>query len=240
MLDRLLHILGFAAIFAILGWYIPKTYFQYFDKTEYLKFESLASTDKKVYVPCEPIRLLTIRTTLIQMDVENIMTLVRINDDNSFNKDAGPILHFAFDEGERVPVTGKFKLPCDAEHGVYFYEGINKFKVQGNLKRQYYISEQFYIASDEAQRKDIEENLKQNLPPFTPRSPQQNSSFSTSLVQENVESSTPPQQINNSTTVTNPPPQQQNSNPQPTGPIQTVVNETVKTIDRVVDFVIGN
>ena len=149
-IDRIFHVVVFACLFAFLGWAIPRIYFYSFDKTEYLTFDGPVTTDRKIYKPCEKIRLTAFANVVVPLQVENVMTLVKIISDNHFEKDPGPVLHFTLNKGKDQVITTDWDLPCSAKEGIYYYEGINKFQFQGADKTFYYISEQFRISTMEA------------------------------------------------------------------------------------------
>lgn len=147
--NQVWYIIFFISVFTLLGYYLPKIYLDYIDKTEYLRFDSPISTDKKTYKPCEKIILLATRYSLVATKVTNVMTIVKDNEDGSYVKKPGPVLHYTID---RAPagklISAEFKLPCDLSAGTYFYEGVNTYKVKGSEKTQYYTSSQFNIINE--------------------------------------------------------------------------------------------
>lgn len=149
LLDRLLCSAIFAASFAVLGYYIPKTYLNYFDETEYYKIYSPISIENNTkHYACDKVDVIFIKESLIEgRGVANIaLNLVKADSNNekirvSFQEEIVPIT-----KGKSI-ITTSWKLPCDIKAGEYAFEGVLSYDVNNVKKTHLFYSEKFIISS---------------------------------------------------------------------------------------------
>lgn len=145
ILTKLFHIIFFAAAFAFLGQYIPQTYYQYFDKTNYYQIQVPAPIEMRDYKACDKVDVYIIRKSLIDGQGDSIINLSLIKDGNGTRERVAT-------ENKRVSITAgdgtiitHWALPCEIKPGNYFFEGTVKYQVRGIDKYTAFYTQQFEV-----------------------------------------------------------------------------------------------
>lgn len=145
----------FGALFAIMGFLIPYTYYNYFDNTHYYKILSPVEVEQKEYHFCEKIDAHINRESLIDGHGNSIINLTLIREDESGRKEdriKSTSRQISIKKGFGVVIT-HWSLPCDldnksVETGKYYYNGVVEYEVRGIKKYEPFETEVFEIYAD--------------------------------------------------------------------------------------------
>ncbi len=144
-LDYMLHMVLFGMAFIVLGYYIPKIYYAYFDKKVYYEITNPVIVEQKINHQCNYVDAYIHRKVLAPMKGNSVrqLTLIRENDGlkqriRSFSTD------IQADIGEATMVV-HWQLPCDIPVGTYFFEGTVEYKVFENTKYTHFFTENFIV-----------------------------------------------------------------------------------------------
>jgi len=67
LIERFFFAALFGAAFAVIGFYVPRIYFTYLDKTEYYKIYSPVAINQSIpHYPCEPVEVTFTKESLIE------------------------------------------------------------------------------------------------------------------------------------------------------------------------------
>lgn len=130
---RMWHAIVFTAVFFIVGYYAPKIWYKWIDRTEYVKVD-IVSFDKKVYKPCEIATSITHYYSRIDTEVRFRYRINRVVDNKivTVPNSEQEIKTFIKQTGVKgVSVVGHPPVPCNFEPGVYFSEGIVIYYIRG-------------------------------------------------------------------------------------------------------------
>lgn len=142
---RFFYALIFASLFTAIGQMLPKIYFQYFDKTEYVSFAEPISFDRKLYAPCQDITaLIRLRSSVSSSTVTRYrLKLVEVS---SFRVVFGGEKQGFIRKIQGVePLVTTFKLPCNLSTGNYFFTGVIMYRINGVEKTYNFSTEQFRV-----------------------------------------------------------------------------------------------
>ena len=122
------EMLLFGILFAVIGYAVPRTYYQFFDKTEYYKIKSPIEVEQKAYQPCQNVKVYLVRNSLIDSQGTSIINLSLLKE-NSRERVSQQVKEVSMTKGEGIIITS-WQLPCNIEPGQYFFEGSVKYKVR--------------------------------------------------------------------------------------------------------------
>lgn len=157
--EQLIFMMFFAMLFAGFGYYIPKIYYTYFDKTQYYEVKLPIEVENKKYYPCDYVNVHVIRRSLINVTSEAQIELRLYRDDGSGIKDLVDkqfrklnIIKSSNDKFDTI--ISHWLIPCFVQPGRYIFEGLAPYKVNGIDKTTLLITEDFIInASSSAIKK---------------------------------------------------------------------------------------
>jgi hypothetical protein len=141
--EQILPIVIFATIFVVVGYFLPRIYFEYFDTTVYYSFDNPSTLDKAVYKPCDYMVATTGRLSLVSVPAVSIKTLVLVRKEGNVDIFKETV-SLATTIGTN-PISARWKLACDLEEGTYFYRGVLAFKVNGVNKHADFYTTEFRI-----------------------------------------------------------------------------------------------
>lgn len=150
VVDQMVYILFFMTFFSVLGYFIPKIYYMYFDKTIYYQVKLPIKTEKVVYHPCEYVKVSVERKSLVDLSAEAIIELRLIKEDGSGNREIlnkeNRKLTILKSKDDKFNVIGSYwYLPCKIYGGRYVFEGTVSYEVNGIKKYTPLQTEEFIV-----------------------------------------------------------------------------------------------
>lgn len=146
-LNRLFNVLLFAALFSVVGHFLPQIYFRYFDKTDYYKIYSpVAINQSIVYKPCGTVEVSFTKESLIQTNGTVDIALNLIKADGMKKRVGYQVKEIPLTLGEDVIITS-WNIDCSAVAGEYYFEGVLTYRVNGLEKGHGFFSEKFKIVN---------------------------------------------------------------------------------------------
>jgi len=150
--ERLLFSALFAMAFSVIGYYVPKTYLTYFDKTDYYKIYSPVAVNQSVpHYPCDPVEVSFTKESLIdgKGKVEIALNLYKVDNSNNKNRVDYQERSIPLTKGEAV-ITTQWNIACNRTPGQYFFEGVLTYTLNGVEKNHSFYSEKFNIVEKTA------------------------------------------------------------------------------------------
>jgi len=138
------YIVLFSFIFSFVGWFIPRTYFEYFDRTKYYKIYSPVLLDKEKYKSCEIVSVYIRRESIIEVKGDVLIELILIQKNNSIDKRTKIIRETNIDKGEKLVVI-HLPLPCDNVKGEYYFLGSVTYEINHVNKVEHFNTVKFQI-----------------------------------------------------------------------------------------------
>lgn len=146
-LQTIPSVLTFTALFALLGIFIPQTYYQFLDTTDYYSIQEPVIIEEGVHLPCENVNAYITRTSLIDGHGDSIINLSFIREDT------GEVVDRIISAERRVTITQgtvtvitHWGIPCSAKPGKYYYDGVIEYEVRGIKKYERFTSEIFMVS----------------------------------------------------------------------------------------------
>lgn len=147
---NVLVVMLFITSFNVVGYLLPQIYYQYFDRTEYLKFQDSVEVTLDKYKVCDDVELTFRREAAEDLEYQSITQLVLYQiyqeeaEPNTFKKlffepQYGIIKKGATNIKIAVP------LPCAVEPGEYYFEGAYNYQVKNIKRNTYWTSERFDV-----------------------------------------------------------------------------------------------
>lgn len=150
VLDYIVHMAIFAAAFSIIGYYAPKIYMNYFDKTEYYKVKLPVKTEHKIYHACDFVDVYFEREALIPIKGASVIALTLINEKGFRERVHSEERQMVAEPGKSTVIT-HWSIPCDIKHyGKYFYEGVLMYPIDGTTRTYHFYTDKFEVATDSA------------------------------------------------------------------------------------------
>lgn len=118
----------FGILFSVVGYAVPRTYYQFFDRTNYYQVKSPIDVEQVAYQPCQAVKVYLVRNSLIDSQGTAIINLSLLRED-SRERIAQQIKEVSMTKGEGIIITS-WPLPCDVKPGQYFFEGSIKYSVR--------------------------------------------------------------------------------------------------------------
>lgn len=134
MKDQAFYMIFFAAMFSIIGYYVPRIYAQYFDRTVYFSFQNPLAIDKAKYTPCERITMFIKRQALLTVPAVSVKNLYLVKDEGNVRRVDSFKTHIIIFKEDSNPKSS-WNLPCNVEPGLYYYQGLISFENQYGFKK---------------------------------------------------------------------------------------------------------
>lgn len=145
VIHTIISSLTFALLAMVAGYFIPKTYYQYFDQTAYYQVKNPVPVEKRDYKACDEVDVYIIRKSLIDGQGDSIINLSLVRDGNGTRERvAAEIKSISITKGDGKIIT-HWKLPCGIDPGEYFFEGTVKYQVRGIDKYTAFNTEFFKV-----------------------------------------------------------------------------------------------
>lgn len=138
--SRVGHAIFFGLLFLILGYFIPKFYYQYLDTKQYITVD-IVTYNKKVYKPCESVTTRTQYYSDISAPVTFHYRVYWVhNDKTTIVPKSERTIQTFINQTDRngVVITGVSKVPCDYKPGVYYAEGVLEYEVKEHKRSSPY------------------------------------------------------------------------------------------------------
>lgn len=141
--ERIFSMVFFAALFSVLGYYIPRAYFTWFDQTIYYSIEVPIQVEKEVYQSGDIVTVDIIRTALLDTQGVSIRELTLVGE-NGNTEVFTYNTNLAINAGkEHVRVD--WLLPPNIKDGVYFFQGVVSYPIRDITKFTSFCTEKFTI-----------------------------------------------------------------------------------------------
>jgi hypothetical protein len=147
ILERLMFAAVFGMAFSVMGYYLPKTYLTYIDKTDYYKVYSPVAVNQSLpHYPCDPVEVSFTKESLIngKGTVEIALNLYKVDKVNNKNRVGYQQRTVPLTKGESV-VTTNWDVSCTSTPGQYYFEGVLTYMLNGVEKSHSFYSEKFNI-----------------------------------------------------------------------------------------------
>lgn len=144
--SRWIMVVLVAFLFTYVGSVLPDLYYRYVDKTVYISVKQPFSLNKKIFTPCEEVKALIVRTSIIDTQVEGLLELTLVKPASLYIPIPlyqGP---FVVNKGTRT-LEYTYKLPCTLPDGEYLIRGIYKYEIKDYHREYALISEYFTVQS---------------------------------------------------------------------------------------------
>lgn len=151
--ERLLWMTLFTSLFAILGYFIPKTYFEFIDTRDYIEIKQPVSPEFTTYKRGQRIDLILNRRSFVNAEVTQSAKIVHVNGalvTRQLNDQQSPRRVLVENtRGEWVTIkTSGIYIPCDAIPGRSFVQALLTYEVNGVSRNYNYISSIFEISNE--------------------------------------------------------------------------------------------
>ncbi len=141
--ESIFHIIFFASLFSLLGYYIPKAYFTWFDHTVYYTIKVPIDIEKEIYKSGDIVGVEIERTALFDTQGISIRELILV--DEKGNREIFRYnTNLAINAGkEKMNVD--WLLPPNIKNGVYFFQGVVSYPIRGITKFTPFYTEKFTV-----------------------------------------------------------------------------------------------
>ncbi len=140
----------FAIMFASLGYFLPRIYYQYLDKTVYYQVDSPAQIVKEEYKACQSVEVRIHRKSLIDLkgDVNMVLFLRTVDGKTKYNEAHRDLVA---SKGE-TNVTAFWPLPCTIPSGIYYFDVVTSYQLNGIIKQTFWTTETFKVVAVEEEK----------------------------------------------------------------------------------------
>lgn len=150
--EQLVLMMLFAIMFSTVGYFIPKIYFRYFDKTIYYEVQLPIKVKNKIYHPCEFVDVYVIRRSLITVSTRAMIELRLYSEDDKgtkilVDKQFRELAILKSENNQFNTVISHWLLPCGISAGRYVFEGVVPHRVNGEDKVTILKTEDFIVES---------------------------------------------------------------------------------------------
>jgi len=150
MRDQFLYILFFMMVFSLVGYLIPRFYFQFVDKTVYYEIRLPIRMEEREHRACDFAKVIVERKALVDISASGIVELRSIRDDGSgvrdiVDKQFRELTILKSENNSFNVVTSRWVIPCNTEKGRYVFEGMITYEVNGIKKYTPLKTEEFII-----------------------------------------------------------------------------------------------
>lgn len=141
--ESIFHIIFLAALFSILGFYVPRAYFTWFDQTVYYSIKVPVEVEMETYKSGDIISVEIERNALVDTQGISIRELILV-DSNGNHEVFRYNTNLAINAGqEKVKID--WLLPPNIKDGVYFFQGVVKYPVRDITKFTSFYTEKFTV-----------------------------------------------------------------------------------------------
>lgn len=141
--ESLFSMIFFAALFSVLGYYIPRAYYSWFDQTIYYSIETPIQVEKEVYKPGDIVTVNIIRKAVLDTQGISIRELNLVDEKGNIEVFTYNT-NLAINAGkENIKVD--WLLPPNLKDGVYFFQGIVSYPIRGITKYTPFCTERFTV-----------------------------------------------------------------------------------------------
>lgn len=150
--DRIFHMVFFSLAFSLIGYFLPKTYFEFFDNRKYIEIKQPVPTEFNSYKRGEMISMIISRKSIINSNTEYRARLLHINGDvvatQLQSPDCPSNVLINKTNGYEIIRTNTTYIPCNAVPGRNLLQGIFTYEVNG-VEKTYTIMSQVFEVTDE-------------------------------------------------------------------------------------------
>lgn len=148
--ERAYHVVLFAVVFVLIGYLVPRIYYQFIDNRQYLTVVQPITYDKKEYKPCEVATAIIKYRATIDTPAE-VRTKVYKVEDSGFKviSESRSETAIAKTPDDGAKILTETRVPCTYGDGIYFYEAVVTYEIKGVKKSYSFISTQVEISRDE-------------------------------------------------------------------------------------------
>ncbi len=144
--QQIISIVVFATLFTVLGYFVPRFYFQYLDHTEYYHIDSPIEMPNSPYKSCNPSVPITLhRTALVDLYGKSVINLFLIREGNK-NKVSEGTREMVISKGES-DITTYWPIPCGIISGNYYYDGVVNYQLNGVDRQAFFSTETFVVTN---------------------------------------------------------------------------------------------
>lgn len=141
--DSVFHMVFFATLFAVLGYYLPKAYFTWFDQTVYYSIKVPIEVEKEAYKAGDIVTVEIDRTALITTQGISIRELILV--DEKGNKEVFRYNNNLAINAGSEKLNVEWLLPPNIKDGVYFFQGVVSYPIRGITKFTPFCTEKFTV-----------------------------------------------------------------------------------------------
>lgn len=145
--ESVFSMIFFAALFSVLGYYIPRAYYTWFDQTVYYNIKVPIDVEKEVYKSGDIVTVQIERTALIDTQGISIRELTLVGE-NGNTEVFSYTTNLAINAGKEMVIVD-WLLPPNIKDGVYFFQGVVSYPVRGITKFTPFCTEKFTISNKE-------------------------------------------------------------------------------------------
>ena len=148
--ERIAYMMLFAMAFSVIGYFVPKFYYEFLDKTTYFSIEQPVPSEYETYRRGDYISLILTVRSLVDITATQSASLIHVNGDAvaiQLSREESPEIVTVRKTGEvsRVIKTHTIRLPCHALDGRNFIQVVFTYSVNGVEKTYPYVSDIFNI-----------------------------------------------------------------------------------------------
>jgi hypothetical protein len=155
-LERLVYMALFSATFSIVGYFLPKVYFQYIDKTEYINIKQPVSSEFTEYKVGDNAGLIISTKSKADMAVKQSAKIVHVNGQQVSTQlsdgDTPDTIVLEKTKDYVVRKTNSLYIPCNAIPGTNYFQVIFEYEINGVDKTYSYISNTFQVLDEKSDR----------------------------------------------------------------------------------------
>lgn len=138
--------LFFATVFSLVGYFLPKAYFEFSDPKVFYEIESPLSVQPERIGVCQTI-VMSGRVkshVVLEANAQRELVLVDVDGEETVAKFVEKV-DLNTTSGEWVFFKQEVEIPCDIDTGIYFFRGRVDFRVHESLKSVEFYTETFEV-----------------------------------------------------------------------------------------------
>lgn len=145
-MNRFITALVFALIFSLVGYFLPKAYFEFADPKNFYEIESPLSVQPEEVEGCQTVTVSgkVVSHVVVQAQAQRELVLVDVDGEETVAKFTEKVdLNTTPDEG--IFFKREVEIPCGIDTGIYFFRGRVDFRIHESLKSVEFYTETFEI-----------------------------------------------------------------------------------------------
>lgn len=145
-MNKFITALVFAAIFSLVGYFVPRAYYEFADPESFYKVESPLSVQPEEVDRCEQITLSgkVISTIAVHAQAQRELVLLDVDGEETVAKFIEEV-DLNTTPGEGTFFKRKIEVPCEIDGGIYFFRGRVDFTVHRVGKHVEFYTETFEV-----------------------------------------------------------------------------------------------